>query len=126
MSDTKGRKWKLVLAAGVAITLNGALAADDLPISGNYTQDEPCKGDGSDPDYLKVKITPEQIAYASGVCTIDNRKMDGKKISLRVTCKFISGAVMSSDVSFTSRDEKTLDMAQQDGSYTAVLHRCPG
>jgi hypothetical protein len=73
-----------------------------------------------------VKITPQQISYASGVCSIDDQKIDGKKTSLRVTCKFLSGAVMSSDINFSTRDEKTLDMAQQDGSYKAVLHRCPG
>ena len=35
------------------------------------------------------------------------------------------GLVLSSDISFTMRDDKTVDMAQKDGSYNAVLKRCP-
>jgi hypothetical protein len=120
------QKFKLILAVGTALLAGGALAADDLPIAGTYTQDEACKGDGSDPSYLLVKITPKDISYASGVCSIDHAEQEANKTVMRVTCKFLSGAVMGSDISFTARDAKTLDMAQQDGSYKAVLHRCPG
>ncbi len=126
MSHIAARNWRVILAVGAAVLTSGALAADDLPIAGLYTQDEACKGDGSDPDYLLVKITPKDISYASGVCSIDHAQQNANKTLLRVTCKFLSGAVMASDISFTARDSKTLDMAQQDGSYTAVLHRCPG
>jgi hypothetical protein len=45
---------------------------------------------------------------------------------MRLTCKFKSGAVLSSGVTFTKKDDNTLDMAQQEGTYRAVLHRCPG
>ena len=46
---------------------------------------------------------------------------------MRVTCKFkTSGAVMASAVTFTKKDNDTFDMAQQEGTYKAVLHRCPG
>jgi hypothetical protein len=46
---------------------------------------------------------------------------------MKVTCKFKSGAVMSSAISFTKKDANTLDMAQQGGgTYKAVLHRCLG
>ncbi len=126
MSGIIGRNWRVVLAAGATLLSSSVLAADDFPIAGTYTQDEACKGDGSDPAYLLVKITPKDISYASGVCSIDHAQQEAKKTVLRVTCKFLSGAVMGSDISFTARDGTTLDMAQQDGSYTAVLHRCPG
>jgi hypothetical protein len=33
--------------------------------------------------------------------------------------------VVSDRISFTVRDSNTLDMAQKDGSYKAVLNRCP-
>lgn len=126
MPDIAARKWRVILALGAAVLSSGALAADDFPIAGTYTQDEACKGDGSDPAYLLVKITPKDISYASGVCSIDNTQQEANKTMMKVTCKFLSGAVMGSDISFTARDSATLDMAQQDGSYKAVLHRCPG
>jgi len=34
--------------------------------------------------------------------------------------------VLSSGVTFTKKDDNTFDMAQQEGTYRAVLHRCPG
>lgn len=126
MPHIAAQKWKVMLAVAAAVLSSAALRADDFPIAGVYTQDEACKGDGSDPEYLKVKITPKDISYASGVCSIDHTQQEANKTRLRVTCKFISGAVMASDISFTARDPATLDMAQQDGSYTAVLHKCPG
>jgi hypothetical protein len=32
---------------------------------------------------------------------------------------------MLGDVNFTIKDEKTLDFADQDQTYKAVLHKCP-
>ena len=107
------------------MTLTTAQAQDKLAIEGNYLQNQPCRGNGSDPEYLRVKITPEEISYAGGVCSIDEKQQDGKKFSIRVTCKFKSGTVVSDNIAFTVRNEKTLDMVQKDGSYTAVLNRCP-
>jgi hypothetical protein len=60
------------------------------------------------------------------VCTIDSRQLSGNSLSMRLTCKFTSGAVLSSGVTFIKKDDNTLDMAQQEGTYRAVLHRCPG
>ena len=107
------------------ITLTSALAEDKLAIEGNYLQNQPCRGNSSDPEYLRVKISPQEISYAGGICSIDEMRQEGKKYSIRVTCKFKSGTVLSDNISFTVRDTKTVDMAQRDGSYTAVLNRCP-
>ena len=115
----------LALGAGLMMTLTTALAEDKLAIEGNYLQNQPCRGNGSDPEYLRVKITPQEITYAGGVCSIDEKQQDGKKFSIRVTCKFKSGTVVSDNIAFTVRNEETLDMVQKDGSYTAVLNRCP-
>ncbi len=120
------RVSKFAFTACVAIGLSCALAADETPIEGTYTQDQPCAGDGTDPDFLIVKITPKDISYASGVCAIDSRKREGNTVGVKVTCKFLSGSVMGSDISFTIRDGgQTLDMKQLDGTYQAVLHKCP-
>ena len=125
MSDIMGNKWTLVLAAGFAAIWNGAVAAGDYPIDGVFTQNEPCKGNGSGQQFQLVKITPKDVSYSGGICSIDNKEQDGEKLSMQVTCKFTSGAVMASAVAFTRRDDNTFDMAQQDGTYKAVLYRCP-
>jgi hypothetical protein len=119
------RTQALALGAGLALTLTAALAEDTQPIEGTFLQNQPCRGNKSDPEYLRVKITPQEISYAGGVCSIDESQQDGKEFSLRVTCKFKSGTVVSDRISFTVRDSNTLDMAQKDGSYKAVLNRCP-
>jgi hypothetical protein len=45
---------------------------------------------------------------------------------MKVARKVKSDAVMSSTVSFIKKDNNIFDMAQQDGTYKAVLHRCLG
>jgi hypothetical protein len=119
-------KTALAFSIALMMILPPALAEDLLVIEGNYLQNQPCQGNNKDPDYLRVKITPQEISYAGGVCSIDERQQDGKTFTMRVTCKFKSGAVVSDKIAFTVRNEKTLDMVQKDGSYTAVLSRCPG
>jgi hypothetical protein len=115
-----------VLAVGLAAGLNGARADGDFPIEGTFTQNEACKGDGSKQEFALVKVTPQDVTYSGGICSIDSKQQDGNSLAMRVTCKFSSGAVMSSAVTFTKRDNNTFDMAQQEGTYKAVLHRCTG
>ncbi|MGA8413978.1 MAG: hypothetical protein WB756_19635, partial [Xanthobacteraceae bacterium] len=43
------------------VAVGAASAEDDFPLSGEYTQNVPCKGDGTDARELKVKISPQQI-----------------------------------------------------------------
>lgn len=59
------------LVGCVALTLTtgasaGALA-DDFWLIGDFTQNVPCKGDGSDPVEAKVKISTDQIDSKVGV-----------------------------------------------------------
>ena len=126
VSKIVGRKWTFALGAGLATILGCAYAQGTFPLEGIFTQNEVCKGDGSQQQYLRVKITPQDVSYAGGVCTIDMKQLDGNVMAMRVTCKFTSGAVMASSISFTMKDNNTFDMAQQDGTYRAVLHRCTG
>jgi hypothetical protein len=126
MSKIVGRKQAFVLGGGFAMIFSCAYAEGDFPLEGVFTQNEVCRGDGSQQEFLKVKITPKDVSYSGGVCSIDMRQLDGKTMAMRVTCKFTSGAVMASSVSFTMKDSNTFDMAQQDGTYRAVLHRCTG
>ena len=120
------RKRTFALGAGLAMILNCAYAEGDFPIEGIYTQNELCRGDGSQQEFLRVKVTTQDVAYSGGICSIDSKQQDGDRLAMRVTCKFSSGAVMASAVTFTKKDNNTFDMAQQEGTYKAVLHRCPG
>jgi hypothetical protein len=132
MSNIVGRRGAFArtrtfaLGAGIAMILNCVYAQGNFPLEGIFTQNEVCKGDGSQQQYLRVKITPNDVSYSGGVCTIDMKHLDGNTMAMRVTCKFTSGAVMASSISFTMKDNNTFDMAQQDGTYRAVLHRCSG
>ena len=40
----------LALSAGLMMTLTSALADDKLFIEGNYLQNQPCRGNNSDPN----------------------------------------------------------------------------
>jgi hypothetical protein len=112
-------------ALGLVVLAGGtAIADDDLPLTGSYTQNVPCKGDGSDPKSALVKISPQEIVSNMGVCTILNSTRDGETYNEHVECKFASGPIMG-DISFTPRPNKTVDFVDRDGNYKAILHRCP-
>ena len=102
-----------------------AHAADETPIEGQYLQNRRCKGDRSDPAGLKVTIAANEIAYAGGICSIDSRRLEGSKIIYAVTCKFRSGAVMGAGIELTPRENGSLHMMQQDGTFETDLYRCP-
>ena len=121
-----GRKLALTAGAALVVLMNCALAEGDFPIEGVYTQNELCRGDGSQQQFLRVKVTAQDVSYSGGICSIDSKQQDGNSLAMRVTCKFTSGAVMASAVTFTKKDNNTFDMAQNEGTYKAVLHRCPG
>jgi hypothetical protein len=113
----------------VAVTLmvagaGAAVAADDFPLIGSYTQNAPCKGDGSDPVAIQVKIMPQEIVSNVGVCTILDTKHDGDGITDHVECKLASGPLMGT-ITFTPRPDHTIDFVDTDANYKAILYPCP-
>ncbi|MFZ0777184.1 MAG: hypothetical protein WCA26_05650 [Xanthobacteraceae bacterium] len=110
----------LVFATG----LSGALAADDFPLAGSYTQNVACKGDGSDPAMAKVTISAQEIVSNVGVCSILDTKKDGGSYAEHVECKFPSGPLMG-NITFTPKPDNTVEFVDSNGTYKAVLHRCP-
>ena len=100
------------------------LAEDDFPIVGTYLRDIACKGNGSDRPDLLVTITPKRIESPMGSCNILSRKRVGKAISAHVECKVPGDQLILGDVTFTVRDERTLDFEDQDHTSDATLHRC--
>ncbi len=116
------------LAGGVAVALvavvGAASAEEDFPLTGDYTQNVPCKGDGSDPRELKVKISPQQIDSKVAICTFLDTKRDGSRINAHVQCQFPRGPLMG-DVIFKLRPDRTIEFIDRDKNYSAVLYRCP-
>ena len=114
-----------VAFALVAVGISGAaVAGDDFPIIGNYTQNVACKGDGSDPAAAKVVISAQEIVSNVGVCTILDTKKDGDSYFAHVECKFPAGPLMG-DITFTPRANNTVEFVDRDMTYKALLYRCP-
>jgi len=110
----------LVLIAGAG----AAPAADDFPLTGSYTQNVPCKGDGTDAVEKRVKISAQEIDSKVGICTFLDTKQDGKNIDARVECHFPAGPLMG-DVSFTMQPDNTVKFVDRDQNMRVVLYRCP-
>src|SRR3974377_1108133 len=102
----------VVALVGALLLVAADARADSLPndfwVSGNYTQKHPCKGDGTDPPDLKVKITPQQITFNNGVCTFIDAKPEGDHIDTHVECQFSAGPLIG-DVTFTQKPDNTVD-----------------
>lgn len=116
----------LALIAAIAFSTTCVGAEDDFPIAGTYLRDIACSGDGSQRPDLLVKITPQRIDSPMGTCTILSRKRNGRAISAHVECKVGGDQLVLGDVTFTIRDDKTVDFEDQDHTSDATLHRCSG
>ena len=115
-----------VLGAVAVITLGApVLGEDDFPLIGTYTENQACKGDGSDANVSRVKITARDIDSVFGLCTILDKKREVSTFAVHVECKGPGGSQMLGDINFTLRDDKTIDFSDQDQTYKAVLYKCP-
>ena len=111
----------LATLAAASIQLRGE---DDFPIVGTYTENTACVG--ADAGVLRVKITARDIdSPILGLCAILGKNRDGNRISVHVECKGPGGATMLGDINFTMKADHTLDFADQDNTYKAVLYKCP-
>lgn len=115
----------LALAALLLVS-SAVVAEDDFPIVGTYLRDIVCTGNGSHRPDLLVTITQLRIESPMGSCNILSRKRVGKAISAHLECKVPGDQLILGDVTFTIRDDKTLDFEDQDHTSDATLHRCPG
>ena len=111
------------LAVGLAAS-TPIVGDEDFPIIGTYAKDQVCKGDGSDPVDLLVKITSKAIESNMGLCAILSRKRHGKTFALQVECKAPGDQIILGDVTFTQREDNALDFDDQDHTSPAVLYKC--
>jgi hypothetical protein len=59
---------RIFALASSASARSAGLSEKSSWLLGNFTQNAPCKGDGSDPAELKVRIAADQIETKSGIC----------------------------------------------------------
>ena len=118
--------WRLAGCVAVVslVAVGAASAEDDFPLTGDYTQNVPCKGDGTDAAEIKVKISPQKIDSHVAVCTFLDTKRDGDRINAHVQCQFPRGPLMG-DVIFKLRPDRSVEFIDRDKNYSAVLYRCP-
>jgi hypothetical protein len=108
----------------VTATATAAPLSDHFWLLGNFTQNVPCKGDGTDPPELKVKVTTTEIDSKVGVCTFIDAKEDSNSLQAHVECQFPAGPLMG-DITFTQKSKNTVAFVDRDRTYTATLYRCP-
>jgi len=112
------------ISLALTASVGAAPAGDDFPLTGSYTQDVPCKGDGSDPAELQVKISAHEIHSKAGVCTFLHTEHDGKSVDAQLECQFAAGPMLG-DVTFTTQPDSTVKFVDRDQNYRSVLYRCP-
>ena len=103
---------------------SGVPLTDDFWLVGDFTQNLPCKGDGSDPAEARVKIASDEIVSKVGVCKFLDAKLEGKRLKATMECQFPAGPLIG-DVTFKQKTNRTIDFVDRDNNYTATLHRCP-
>jgi hypothetical protein len=101
-----------------------AHSAKDFPLTGSYTQNAPCKGDGSDPSERQVKLSPNKIVSHAGVCTFLKVTSEGSVIEAQLQCDFQSGPLIG-DVFFTVQADNSVKFADRNQNYRSILYRCP-
>ena len=55
---------------------------------GKFTQNAPCKGDGTDPAELKVRIAADQIESKSGICNFLSVTPEPNRLKANMECHF--------------------------------------
>ena len=114
-----------VLAMIVIIATGPARAGEEFSIAGTYVQNSACKGDGSDPVKMLVRIGENEVHSSFGVCTFVRKEYEGNLLKAQMSCNGPAGNMLLGDVRFTLRADKNIDFVDQDHTYNVVLHRCP-
>jgi hypothetical protein len=123
------RKFDIFL---IALTSLGAAALpaaaqQDAALVGTWTQKHACKGDGSDTPKDRVTITDKMADSNFGPCTFNaDKAWNGKTLKATATCKQKTGGEYEVKLSFTVKDDKTVDFLEEGSQYKSVLHRCEG
>ena len=111
----------LIVAASAAAL---PASADEPVLTGTYTQNEACKGNGSATPKKLVKINDKDVVSNFGPCTFLSKETTGRTTKAPATCKSQSGEFDVALV-FTLKDDNTVDFLEESSNYKSVLYRCP-
>ena len=111
------------IALMVATAALALPAAAEPALTGTYTQNQVCKGNGNDPKKL-VKINDKDVVSNFGPCTFLSKETTGRTTKAPATCKSQSGEFDVALV-FTLKDDNTVDFLEESSNYKSVLYRCP-
>jgi len=119
---------RLLIIALIGVGAFGAPAvADDAALVGTYTQKHACKGDGTDTPKDRVVISEKMADSNFGPCSFNaDKAWSGKTLKASATCKQKTGGEYEVKLSFTLKDDKTVDFLEEGSQYKSVLYRCEG
>jgi hypothetical protein len=120
--DMRGRAATAIVIAFASCPV---LAGDEFSIAGTYVQNVACKGDGSDPEKMVVRITEGDVHSSFGLCTFVRKEFEGNALKAQMSCNGPAGNMLLGDVRFTLRADKNIEFVDQDHTYNVVLYRCP-
>jgi hypothetical protein len=114
-----------LFAFGAACAPAAAQESQDAALAGTYTQKHACKGDGSGTPKDVVKITDKAADSNFGPCMFGaDKAWSGKTLKTTATCKQKTGGEYDVKLSFTLKDDKTVDFVEEGSQYKSVLYRC--
>ena len=107
-----------LIGIGAACAPAAAAAQDDAALVGTYTQKHACKGDGRDTPKDRVTISDTMADSNFGPCTFGGDKAwSGKTLKATATCKQKTGGEYDVKLSFTLKDDKTVDFLEEGSQY---------
>src|ERR1043165_8154431 len=89
------------LAIAVTFAAGPALAGDEFSMAGTYVQNAACKGDGSYPAKMVVRITGNDVHSSFGLCTFVRKEFEGNALKAQMSCNGPAGNMLLGDVRFT-------------------------
>jgi len=112
-----------IVALGACAAQAQDAAAQEKALEGTYTQNQACKGDGSDKKL--VTIHEKEVESNFGPCTFADKKWNGKVLKTNATCKNKTGSTFDVSLEFTLHDDNTVAFVEEGSQYKSVLYRCP-
>ena len=112
-----------IVALGASAAQAQDAAAQEKALEGTYTQNQACKGDGSDKKLVVIRET--QVESNFGPCTFADKKWSGKVLKANATCKNKTGSTFDVSIEFTLKDDNTVGFIEEGSQYKSVLYRCP-
>jgi len=112
-----------IVAIGATAAWAQDQATQEKALEGTYTQNQACKGDGSDKKL--VTIHEKEVESNFGPCTFADKKWNGKVLKTNATCKNKTGSTFDVSLEFTLHDDNTVAFVEEGSQYKSVLYRCP-